>query len=43
MKKFFQYFENLWVTITYAEAGEYDLIQHETQPDASDPLYVEAS
>jgi len=26
MKKFFQYFEDMWVAVTFAEAGEYDMV-----------------
>jgi len=31
MKKFFQYFEDMWVAVTFAEAGEYEMIREEKQ------------
>jgi hypothetical protein len=31
MKKFFQYFEDLWVAVAFAEAGEYEMIRKERQ------------
>lgn len=30
MKKFFAYVENLWVAVTFAEAGEYESPMTET-------------
>jgi hypothetical protein len=43
MKNLFQQLNDLWVAITFAEAGEYDLIEHETQREAEDAVYVKAS
>lgn len=36
MKKFFQYLEDLWVAVAFAEAGEYELIRKERQVQQSE-------
>jgi hypothetical protein len=44
MKKFFQYFEDLWVAVAFAEAGEYEMIPKEMQqPQYKEAVRVHAS
>jgi hypothetical protein len=43
MKKFFSHFEDLWVAVAFAEAGEYDSLQEKgTQPRCSESIRMQA-